>query len=67
MRAPVANAFVILGIVMAIFAILAFDLYSDRDPYNFGSFSRAYFAMFMFQAHHIISYHISYHIIYHII
>jgi hypothetical protein len=43
---PVANAFAILGIVMAIFAVLAFDLYAARDPYNFGSFSRAYFTMF---------------------
>ena len=33
---PVANAFAILGIVMAIFAILAFDLFSTmfvpREP-----------------------------------
>jgi hypothetical protein len=43
---PVANAFAILGIVMAIFAVLARDLYAARDPYNFGSFSRAYFTMF---------------------
>ena len=42
----VANAFFILGIVMAIFAVVAFDLFADRDDLNFGSFSRAYFTMF---------------------
>ena len=41
-----ANAFFILGIVMAIFAVVAFDLFADRDDLNFGSFSRAYFTMF---------------------
>ena len=41
-----ANAFFILGIVMAAFAILAVDFFADRDDYNFGSFSRAYFTMF---------------------
>ena len=35
-----------MGIVMAIFAVLAFDLYAARDPYNFGSFSRSFFSMF---------------------
>ena len=45
-----ANAFFILGIVMAIFAVVAFDLFADRDGSfsraNFGTFSRAYFTMF---------------------
>ena len=42
----VANAFAIMGIVMAIFAVLACDFYGERDHYNFGSFTRAYFLMF---------------------
>jgi hypothetical protein len=42
----VANAFAIMGIVMAIFSVLAFVLFADRDPINFGSFSKAYFTMF---------------------
>ena len=41
-----ANAFFIMGIVMAAFAVVAVDFFADRDPYNFGSFSRAYFSMF---------------------
>ena len=42
----VANAFAIMGIVMAIFAVLACDFYGKRDFYNFGTFTRAYFSMF---------------------
>jgi hypothetical protein len=42
----VASAFAIMGIVMAIFSVLAFVLFADRDPYNFGTFSKAYFTMF---------------------
>jgi hypothetical protein len=45
----VANAFAIMGIVTAMFAVLAFDLFADRDPYNFGTFSKAYFTMFQVQ------------------
>ncbi len=41
-----ANAFAIMGIVMAIFAVLACDFYGKRDHSNFGSFTRAYFSMF---------------------
>ena len=41
-----SNAFVIMGIVVAIFAVVAFDLFAGADPYNFGSFSRSYFSMF---------------------
>ncbi len=36
----------ILGIVMAVFAMLGCSLFGLVDPYNFGSFSRAYFTMF---------------------
>ena len=36
----------ILAIIMAIFSVVAFDLFSSRDTYNFGSFSRSYFSMF---------------------
>ena len=42
----VANAFFIMAIVVAIFAVVAFDLFADLDPLDFGSFSRAYFTMF---------------------
>jgi hypothetical protein len=35
-----------MAIVMAIFAVVAFDLFGDADPINFGSFSRSYFSMF---------------------
>jgi hypothetical protein len=35
-----------LGLIMAIFAVVGRDLYSDNDPTNFGSFSRAYFTLF---------------------
>ena len=45
-HAAVANAFAIMGIVMAIFAVLACDFYGKRDFYNFGTFTRAYFSMF---------------------
>ena len=41
-----ANAFFIMAIVVAIFAVVAFDLFADLDPIDFGSFSRAYFTMF---------------------
>ena len=36
----------ILGLVMAVFAMLGCTLFADVDPYNFGSFSRSYFSMF---------------------
>ena len=42
----VVNAFSIMAIVMAIFSVVAFDLFSATDPYNFGTFSRSYFSMF---------------------
>ncbi len=43
---PVGYAFAIMAIVIAIFSVVAFDLFAERDPYMFGSFSRAYFSMF---------------------
>ena len=43
---PVCNAFLILFLVMSIYAILAVSFYSAHDPERFGSFSRALFAMF---------------------
>ena len=50
-----------MGIIMAIFAVLAFDLFGDRDFDNFGSFSRSYFTMF--QASYIYNIiYIRYHI-----
>ena len=42
----VANAFFILGLIMSLFSILAFDLYAADAPDEFGSFSRAFFSMF---------------------
>ena len=42
----VANAFAIMAIVIAIFSVVAFDLFGTTDTYNFGSFSRSYFSMF---------------------
>jgi peptidoglycan/LPS O-acetylase OafA/YrhL len=42
----VINAFAAMGIFVAIFSVAAFDLFSDRDPDNFGSFFRALFSMF---------------------
>jgi hypothetical protein len=39
-------AMLILGIVMAVYAMLGCTVFSASDPYNFGSFSRAYFTMF---------------------
>jgi hypothetical protein len=35
-----------MGIVIAIFSVVAIDFFSDRDPYHFGSFSRSFFTMF---------------------
>ena len=35
-----------MGIFVAIFSVAAFDLFADRDPDNFGSFSRSLFSMF---------------------
>ncbi len=35
-----------MGIVIAIFAVVAIDLFADRDPHHFGSFSRSYFTLF---------------------
>jgi hypothetical protein len=35
-----------MGIVLAIFAVMGFNLFADRDPENFGSFSRSCFTMF---------------------
>jgi hypothetical protein len=43
---PVLSAFVILIIIMAIFAVMAVDLFSARDPDNFGDLSRALFSVF---------------------
>ena len=42
----VASAFCILGVVMAIFAIVGYDLFSERAPIEFGTFSRSLFTMF---------------------
>jgi hypothetical protein len=42
---PVLSAFVILIIIMAIFAVMAVDLFSARDPENFGDLSRALFSV----------------------
>jgi hypothetical protein len=42
----VINAFAVMGIFVAIFSVAAFDLFSDRDPGNFGTFSRSLFSMF---------------------
>ena len=46
----VINAFAVMGIFVAIFAVAAFNLFADRDPDNFGTFSRSLFSMF--QARH---------------
>jgi hypothetical protein len=42
----VINAFAVMGIFVAIFAVAAFNLFADRDPDNFGTFFRALFSMF---------------------
>ena len=42
----VINAFAVMGIFVAIFSVAAFDLFADRDPGNFGTFSRSLFSMF---------------------
>ena len=39
-------AMLILGIVIAVYAMLGCTLFASADPYYFGSFSRAYFTMF---------------------
>jgi hypothetical protein len=43
--AAVLNAFLILGIVTAIYAILAVQFYSARSPVLFGDFSRSFFTV----------------------
>ena len=43
---PVLSAFVILIIIMAIFAVMAVDLFAARDPDNFGNLSLAIFSVF---------------------
>ena len=43
---PVLSAFVILIIIMTIFAVMTVDLFSARDPDNFGDLSRALFSVF---------------------
>ena len=42
----VMYAMLILGIAMAVYAMLACTLYGAADPDSFGSFSRAFFTMF---------------------
>ncbi len=42
---PVTNAFFVLLILSAIYAILATNLYADRDSALFGSFSRSLFTV----------------------
>ncbi len=42
----VLYAMLILGIVMAVFAMLSCSVFGNVDPYHFGSFSRSYFTMF---------------------
>ena len=50
-----ANAFFILGLIMSLFSILAFDLYAADAPDEFGSFSRAFFSMFQAQSRLVCS------------
>jgi hypothetical protein len=42
----VINAFAVMGIFVAIFAVAAFNLSADSDPDNFGTFFRALSSMF---------------------
>ena len=42
----VSNAFSILILVMAIYAILGVNLFGPKFPYYFGNFGRAMFTMF---------------------
>ena len=42
----VLNAFMILGVVTSIYAVLGCIVFADRDLVNFGSFSRSLFTMF---------------------
>ena len=35
-----------MGIFLSIFSVGAFYLFSERDAYNFGTFSRSLFSMF---------------------
>jgi hypothetical protein len=43
---PVLSAFVILIILMVIFAVMAVDLFSARDPDNFGNLTRSLVSVF---------------------
>ena len=42
----VMNALLILGLVLAIFAVIARGLFADTDPNNFGTITRSYFTLF---------------------
>ena len=42
---PVLSAFVILVIIMAIFSVMAVDIFGERDPDNFGDLGRALFSL----------------------
>ncbi len=44
------NALLILGLVLAIFAVIARGLFSDIDPKNFGTITRSYFTLFQARA-----------------
>jgi len=43
---PVLSAFVILVIIMAIFSVMAVDIFGERDPDNFKDLGRALFTVF---------------------
>ena len=43
---PVLSAFGILIVVMCIYAVMAVDLFAERDPESFGNLSRALFSIF---------------------
>jgi hypothetical protein len=48
-------AMLILGIVMAVYAMLGCTVFATADPYHFGSFSRSYFTMFQVARHSLLA------------